>query len=290
MRSTLTLLCTFTYVLIGLLSGGVNLEAQEVKKFLRDYRDERVFKYSPTDPNYRGKVFRIHTGHYGAFYNCDGEENKRNSQYICWKPHHERDFPPRLGFCENLRRDIAEVKQRINDGGCGTCAQNCTCPTCQRAAAAAVQNTCSCVDCAGQTQAIHEGTIGIPPLNSSQEFSTQQILPGQLGYARQKGFTNQHAEQVAPANQTAEKLNYYEANKTTPRRDMMNSKYGLVSGKIIGTQDMSLQTSTAATNAAIPTEPNTLHQARQAQAEVRKAQINSRNATKLDFWNSLKRR
>ena len=99
---------------------------QECKKAIRDYRDERIFNYQPQDPWYRGKLFNIHTKHYGRFYNCDNQEDKRNSPYIHWKPHYENDFPPRIGFRENLRRDIAEIKQRISDGS-GGCSASCSC-------------------------------------------------------------------------------------------------------------------------------------------------------------------
>jgi len=43
---------------------------QEVRNAIRDYRDDRVFNYQASDPQYRGKLFNVHTGHYGRFYNC----------------------------------------------------------------------------------------------------------------------------------------------------------------------------------------------------------------------------
>ena len=300
MRSTSILVCTFVYILMGLFSGDANLEAQELKKFLRDYRDGRIYNYSPHDPNFRGKVFLVHTKHYGAFYNCDGEENKRNSPYVCWKPHHERVFPPRLGFWENLRRDIAEVKQRINDGGCGACPANCTCATCQQAKQGqpVVQNNCNCAECsAARTQYIQEGNIGIPPQEGSfgiplQEGNTEilpldsspgfngEILPGEFSYMRQQGSKGLSAQAPGMA------------------RKELSSKYGLVSGKILQPENASWeshaavtpQTSTAVSKVASNPEANSLLQAKQKQAEIRQAQIKSRGNGKLDLLNSLIRR
>ena len=116
---------------------------QELKKAIRDYQDERIFNYRPDDPQYRGKIFNIHTKHYGRFYNCDDQEDKRNSPYIHWKPHYENDFPPRIGFCKNLRRDVAEVKQRISDGSRG-CQASCLCPQCKQDSTPV---DCPCVEC-----------------------------------------------------------------------------------------------------------------------------------------------
>lgn len=279
MRFTTIFACVFSYLLIGLFSYGANLEGQELKKFLRDYRDERVYNYSATDPNDRGKVFRTHTGHYGAFYNCDGEENKRNSPYICWKPHHERVFPPRLGFCENLRRDIAEITQRINDGSCGTCPSNCNCQQCQQAAPAP-QPTCSCADCIARAAAQQNGLAREIPMTAQNQSVAETAVA------------------IAPV------------QKQTCRTDnLMNKNYGLVSGKILQTEAASWQAAeenalaTTAkpsndSNSIAPAQPtpktkpaNSLLHALQQQQAVREAQkAKARSASKTDVWSALKRR
>lgn len=105
-------------------------EAQEFRKMLRDYHHDRPLTYAPNDPTYRGKVFNLHMGHAGLFHNCDGEEDKRNSPYICWKTHTELDLPPRRGLWRGLKMDIAKVQQRILDGAGACCAADCTCASC----------------------------------------------------------------------------------------------------------------------------------------------------------------
>lgn len=261
MRSITIKLLAFSYLMIGMFSCS-QLEAQEFKKFLRDYRDERIYNYTPTDPNFRGKVFRVHTKHYGAFYNCDGEENKRNSPYICWKPHHERVFPPRLGFKENLRRDIAEITQRINDGGCGTCAQGCDCAECQQVAPA-VESTCSCIDCVAKANGLNQGQI----------YSSVQ-----------PGTQNQMAPRIAQQSNV---------NSAEP-----NGRHGLVAGKILGNESAAWQnqqsavaantSASARTNVANQAAPNdALRHAHLQQEHLRQAQIKNRN--KMDAWKVWKR-
>ena len=107
-------------------------QAQEVRKAIRDYRTERPITYSPSDPWTRGKVFNTHTGNYGWFYNCDGQEDKRNSPYICWKTHYEKDIPPRRGFWGGIKMDVAAVRQRVNDGAGACCQSDCQCAECNQ--------------------------------------------------------------------------------------------------------------------------------------------------------------
>lgn len=173
-------------------------EAQEVRKALRDYRDDRVFNYQPNDPWYRGKLFNTHTGHYGNFYNCDNEECKRNSPYICWKPHYEKDFPTRRGFWQTVKCDFAEAMQRVRDGA-GEClgSADCGCSQCQTAPLPA--STCNCPECGG-------GAVVAPA--SGQWLSQSQRL------------TQPHPQRILQAARDA--------------GGEMNTEIGLVSGKILG--------------------------------------------------------
>ena len=114
---------------IPLLSGiqKARIESQQLRA---DYPGP--ISYSPSDPQFRSKLFRLQTGHAGLFYNCDGEESKRNSPYICWNSQHSADW--RNGACEACRRDRADVRQRVVDGSC--CPQkksNCQCDSCLEA-------------------------------------------------------------------------------------------------------------------------------------------------------------
>jgi len=90
--------------------GAEQVQAQLVPA-IKTRRFEPAFQYSPTDPWTRSKAIQVQTKHYGFFYNCDGEECKRNSPFIKWKGHCETDLP----------------KQRISDGGCGCGEPGCSC-------------------------------------------------------------------------------------------------------------------------------------------------------------------
>ena len=119
-------------------------------EFKQDYIKDKPFQYSPCDPFERGKIFRLHTGHYGHFYNCDGEEAKRCSPYIYWKMNDKPALPGHLGPLDAIRCEYAQVKQRIRDGSCAEC------PTCGQAgcigctdAAASACSTCNRAGCRG---------------------------------------------------------------------------------------------------------------------------------------------
>ena len=90
----------------------VQLDAQTLRK---DYVLDAPISYQPSDPWVRGRVFRIHTGHAGLYYNCDQEECRRESPYICWKQENrscdERGLPL-------WRRQLEEALWRLNAGRC----------------------------------------------------------------------------------------------------------------------------------------------------------------------------
>ncbi len=90
-------------------------------------RFEAPFQYSPSDPWTRSKAIRVQTKHYGFFYNCDGEECKRNSPYIKWQPHCETDLPEKQGCLDLFKREIGQIKQRISDGSCACGQTGCDC-------------------------------------------------------------------------------------------------------------------------------------------------------------------
>lgn len=87
--------------------------------------------YQPSDPWTRGKLYNIQTGNSGLFFNCDGEQAKRNSPYIYWQPITEKALPTRKGIWRSIKQDIAEVKQRVSDSSC--CDLGCSSADCPRA-------------------------------------------------------------------------------------------------------------------------------------------------------------
>ena len=108
--SIFTLSLVACFFSIGLTS----LSGQTLR---RDYVVDAPVQYKVTDPWDRGRVFRNHIGHGGFFYNCDNEECKRNSPYLCFKSEHRG---PRESCLATWRRQLAEVKWRLNAGGCCT--------------------------------------------------------------------------------------------------------------------------------------------------------------------------
>ena len=112
--------------------------AQEVRLTVRDYVTQPCRPYSPDDPCQRSKWFRLQTGHFGYAYNCDSEECKRNSPYICWTAPTNHPLPPIHRWVKEARCDLREALGRIADGSCAHCESECSrcggsgCAVCQQ--------------------------------------------------------------------------------------------------------------------------------------------------------------
>lgn len=195
--------------------------AQEIRKAMRDYRHDSVFNYQPDDPEFRSKMFKIHTGHYGKFYNCDGQEDKRYSPYICWKTHHENNFPTKMGIRERIGYDIAEVKQRLIDGA-GACQVGCRCNDC--IAVDPVQNSCNCAEC------------NLPASNNS-------TTKGSMASSRHQSY-NAHTKLPPIVSKQAARINSNSAHAELKPALPYTPKFGLVSGKTLNNRlaNGSLQT------------------------------------------------
>jgi len=127
--------------------------AQELAKIRHDYFLNPTGKYSPSDPWTRSRIWRRHTGHFGKFSNCDCEEQKRYSPYICWK---NADFPfVGEGLFFQWHRDVQRIRQRIADGSC-----HCGCQHGDHAVA------CDCNRCANREEKAVETTPPATPFES----------------------------------------------------------------------------------------------------------------------------
>lgn len=155
------LLCS----LVGFVIAGcqTKLDGQELAKIRDEYFANPIRQYQPNDPWHRSILYRLQTGHYGRFYNCDGEEQKRCSPYICWK---NSDCPtiPCKSCLDCVNEEIYKVKRRICDGA-GPC-----CSVGQTVAG----QTCSCAQCVAnrspqQTQPIVRSNIfqSVEPLEQN---------------------------------------------------------------------------------------------------------------------------
>ena len=105
---------------------------QELAKIRSEYIDNPIRQYQPADPWHRSFLYKLQTGHYGRYYNCDGEEEKRNSPYICWNNY---DCPtiPKKNCIDCVNEQLHKIKRRIRDGSC----RSSNCSTCQ-------SSTCNC--------------------------------------------------------------------------------------------------------------------------------------------------
>ena len=127
-----------------------------------DYR--QPMSYSPSDPFVRSSIFQAHTGHSGRYYNCDGEEEKRNSPYIQWATVCNGEHIRPWG--EVLRCDIQEVKRRVQSGAC--CGdKNCDCTSCR------------------DNQGLNLALLGsIHATENNHKFSAPNDEPSHLAYGR----------------------------------------------------------------------------------------------------------
>lgn len=135
------LLLSFGFIVVAGLQ--VEINAQEIAKIRDEYFDNPIRRYQPNDPWHRSILYRLQTGHYGRFYNCDNEEQKRCSPYICWK---NSDCPtiPKKNCLDCINDEIFKVKRRICDGA-GPC--------CCAGQSPEPHQSCSCAQCAAaQTQ------------------------------------------------------------------------------------------------------------------------------------------
>lgn len=158
-----------------------------------DYKHDRPFQYAPSDPWTRSRLFNQHIKHAGWFYNCDGEQCKRNSPYIFWKTHHENDLPAATPWWQRVNQTVAEVKQRIADGGCadGNCRPaQATCSSCE---------TCS----AGRNGSLNSAALPIPGDHHSHLACQSPSLSGSIA----KAAPPNHATDAPPINKPLQPKN-----------------------------------------------------------------------------------
>lgn len=104
---------------------------QAAAQVVRKSGGDPVVKYQPSDPWKRGRIFNIQTGNSGLFYNCDGEQAKRCSPYICWKRDDEPMLPPLFEPVKMWKEQLDTVRQRVSDGSCRDL--GCSCADCRKA-------------------------------------------------------------------------------------------------------------------------------------------------------------
>ena len=172
---------------------------QERLKIRHDYFQNPTGQYSLDDPWTRSRIWRRHTGHWGKFYNCDGEEQKRYSPYICWK---NADCP----FVDEswrylLWRDKQEIRRRISDGSCSTCQEQHT-PT---------QRSCNCHKCT--TQVAQAQTRQRQP---SQELEVQPSLLSRLE-SQDSDFVDVTRANQQPSNKAARQATSNGSQNSTRR-------------------------------------------------------------------------
>lgn len=206
MRIFVGLCCLF----VGQILMPPTTTAQEIRQTIRDYCTDKPFTYSPCDPWTRSRVFNLQTGHAGLFYNCDGEEDKRNSLYICWKTHYENDIPPRRGLWRGMKMDIAKVRQRIRDGAGDCC-----------------EPGCGCLHCVTRKKQIQAQRCQTCQSNPADDCHCASMDASQPAVEPELMETGEVGVQIAEVKTTPEK---HENNIS------LTPKYGLIKGNTIPTQ------------------------------------------------------
>jgi hypothetical protein len=163
MRSTVSIV--FGILLIGTFLPTSHVEAQTPLTM-------SPAAYQPSSPQNENLLFRAQTGHYGRFYNCDGEESKRNSPHICWKRSHDPQLPIWLGWRERIRHEASQIIQRVIDGSC--CGGGGTvCPDCETNANMTPPcPECNCAQCGSQHSTGIQTTA-----NDSEPVTNSYVAP-----------------------------------------------------------------------------------------------------------------
>jgi len=117
-KTTVVRLTLFSLTLAFALSANNQCDAQLLSKIRSEYGKNSSLTYGPDDASVRSRFFNLHTGQSGAYYNCDGEEEKRHSPYIKWKTVTGSSLPPLFWDIRQWKKDRAEIGQRLCDGGC----------------------------------------------------------------------------------------------------------------------------------------------------------------------------
>ncbi len=155
------------FALMSLFVSSEDSDAQSLLQVRTDYGRDNQIQYAPDDPTTRSRLFTLHTGHAGAFYNCDGEECKRNSPYICWKTAHGDRMHRTFWDVLQWDRDRLDIAQRICDGGC--------CATKTAKTRKKLKTPCGCPACAGQGVATTMYATKAPSSSSSLVVAKKKL-------------------------------------------------------------------------------------------------------------------
>ena len=171
---TLTLI---SIVFSMLAQSAVHGQNGELRKTIDDYVRSACRQYSPDDPCQRSRAYATQIGHRGLFYNCDGEECKRNSPYIFWNQAHHSTLPTAKKLRTQIRCDLLRVFQRLEDGACGCDGQTCHQPgcdsRCQQAAPA-----CDCPSCAAKQSGTNNQRLAQKTKGPVEKSRTKRIQEG----------------------------------------------------------------------------------------------------------------
>ena len=98
---------------LSLLFLSEQVQAQNV---IRDFVLDKHADYQPDDHVNRGGIYRMQTGHAGAFKNCDDDLNKMYSPYINWNCRPGSPPRPLANFVSDFDRKLTRFRDGI--GGC----------------------------------------------------------------------------------------------------------------------------------------------------------------------------
>ena len=185
MKTSILSLCLMAFAFVSSCN---TVSAQTLRK---DYVVDAPVQYQVTDPWDRGRVFRNHIGHGGFFYNCDNEQCKRDSPFLCFKSENRGKRPSCL---QQIRRQLAEAKWRLDAGGCG-CPGNYPGCDCEPGI---------CLACN-----VHPG---IPSIDYSK------LMPGNATLDSNDTITTPEVTPDTPAPQKSPTIDYYRSGKRRLRK------------------------------------------------------------------------
>lgn len=193
MKNQVNQLCLRTVLVCMALACASSTEAQQ--RLHGGGGSSAQVQYAPGDPQTRSRLFNFQTGHRGAFYNCDGEEDKRNSPYIFWEygPADAKLHNPLLDII-NWRDDKREIAQRICDGA-GACCNGGSCQSGHPTVIASPE-TCGCSHCVAKSAA-GNSSANFPIVRNEGPVSLLQRAYGKSKVTSRSRAAVQTSENVA---------------------------------------------------------------------------------------------
>lgn len=203
--------------------------AQQLLKTIRDYGLEKPFQFSPDDPWTRSEVYRLQAGYSGLFFNCDGQEDKRCSPYICWKDTCDLSLFPRRSLVGIWVKDWRNTRQRVIDGAGACCGKGCQCAKCKKQGCSENADLQSC-----------QLSVTMPQVEVAFEDADVKAMTAKKSSVALRS-TVQRSRAENPESLASERTplvqnqtkNQQTASSVPPSQQQVTRRYGLISGRTL---------------------------------------------------------